>query len=60
MSRKGFVPKDGEYFYCPRGRMWYVYLNHVHPNGTESGEKVCEFQTKEEAAAEVARRNGWT
>lgn len=56
---KGFSPRDGEYFYSPRGRMWYVYLMHVHADGTEHGEKVDEFMTKEEAAAEVARRNGW-
>ncbi len=41
----------GKYYYLPRFTWWNVY--------NESGTKVSEFRTKEEARKEVYRLNGW-
>lgn len=43
-----------EYFYMPRGAMWYVFKR----NGW-SADKIEECMTKEEARKRVYELNGW-
>lgn len=47
-----------KYTYSPRGRMWCVYEQTYHKNGS-SGTLVAKFTTKEEARDKTYELNGW-
>jgi len=48
-----------KYRYAPRGSRWAVY-GYTKTGAFESGTKVAEFSTKEEAKERVYLLNGWT
>lgn len=52
-------PKDGEYYYFPKGSMYAVYQNHVSNDGHGSADKIEDNLTKEQARSRVYELNGW-
>lgn len=51
--------RDGQYYYAPLRGRWGVWQHHNIGDGFTQGVFVCSCNTKEEAAREVYRRNGW-
>lgn len=51
--------KDGEYYYAPHRRNWGVWKHIVSSESSSYGVFHRDFNTKEEARAEVYRLNGW-
>lgn len=50
----------GEYFYARHHNMWGIWRrDNVQGGGVESGTFIADKTTKEEAAREVYRLNGW-
>lgn len=51
----------GKYFYAPHRSKWGIWRrDNEQDEGVNTGTFITDYPTKEEAAKEVYRLNGWT
>lgn len=51
--------KEGQFYYAPHRRLWGVWKNHNHGNGTSTGEFIADFPSKDSARRFVYKANNW-
>lgn len=51
--------RNGQYYYAPHRRSWGIWQNKELGGGASTGTFIKDCPTKEEAAKEVYRLNGW-
>ena len=51
--------RNGQYYYAPHRRSWGIWKNENLGGGASTGTFIGDYPTREAAAAEVYRLNGW-
>lgn len=51
--------RNGQYYYAPHRRMWGIWQNQNLGGDVSTGTFIKDCMTKQEAADEVYRLNGW-
>ena len=54
-----YEAKNGQYYYAPHRRSWGIWKRYDLDGGSNCGSFIKDCPTREEAAKEVYRLNGW-